>query len=149
MKPLIAKYSELKNYAKRLERGFRIVSSTLFPDELLWSEGKWSEKMVFINDAFEVGFFDSHHKQDFHAHTHSYEIYIFMGKGLLKYLDSTKNCIAITEIEEGDIVIFPPGMYHELNIGKGFGYSILIKEKGYLNKPDKIILKNKKPVCNE
>jgi mannose-6-phosphate isomerase-like protein (cupin superfamily) len=142
LEPLVVKFYRLKEYASKREKGIKIVSSILLPHESLWKAGEWSEGDIFINRKFELGFFTYKHYQDFHTHTHSFEIYILMGEGIAVYLDPIKNCIINIKINKGDIIIFPPKIYHYIKLENGFGYNLLVRTEEYPGISDKVILES-------
>jgi mannose-6-phosphate isomerase-like protein (cupin superfamily) len=132
----------MKEYAEARIRGIRIVSSMRKESESDWYRGEWAKGRVYLSKDFELGLFLPHHHQDFHAHTHSYEIYIFIGRGEVDYAITESSCIETIKVEPGDVAIFPPLVYHKVRLRDGYGYAIIIRTQGYKGGIDKVILDN-------
>ncbi|ALU12654.1 hypothetical protein EYM_06115 [Ignicoccus islandicus DSM 13165] len=119
--PLIAKYEDLSKAAK--DRGVKLVVARPRPTELKW-ESVWEPGKVLASKTFEIGFATPSSSQDFHMHKTVYEVYVFLGKGLVKYLEG--NRVKEVEVSEGDLVMIPPGTYHYVEIREGGAYAISI-----------------------
>ena len=132
---LIARAEGLKKASMRRNRGLKLVANELWKGESEWTGGEWREGLVYLSEEFEVGVALPHHEQDLHAHAKRYELYVFFGRGRLKYLEDGEERVA--EAGPGDVLIVEPGTFHLLELEEGLAYAILVGcEKG-----DKVVLK--------
>lgn len=120
---LIARFEDLVRAAKG--KGVKLVVAKAFEGEGKW-EGMWKEGEVIESRTFEIGFASPSSSQELHAHETVYEIYLFLGKGLVKYLEGEE--VREVNVEMGDLVVFPPKVYHEVKVFERGAYVISVCE---------------------
>ena len=123
----ILRRSTLEQYGASRVRGFRVAAPRLLPGEAPWAGGEWrverGVKPVLVSEAFEVGVALGHHKQDYHLHRSSYELYILVDGGLACYEDGGE--IHVAYLEPGDAIFFAPNTPHIVK-SNGLLYVILV-----------------------
>ncbi len=130
LQPYVARLNDLVSYGERAGRRFRIVAGRKLEEEYEWRGGDWriidGLKPILLSSDFELGVALPGHGQDMHMHRYSYEVYIFLGDSQVEYIDADNGCVRMNKLGRGDLIIFPPGLFHKVTLMNGLMYAVLI-----------------------
>ncbi len=121
MTVLIAKLKDLLEASEG--RPLKLAVARRLPWEREW-KGVWSFGEVINSRYFEMGFASPKTPQEFHAHETVYEIYVFLGRAEIEYLEG--NSIEKVSLDPGDVVIFPPKVFHKVSVIEKGAYVISV-----------------------